>query len=99
MSLSKRILLDSVFLFCILFVPWYVLVAAGLFMYWKWGLGEIIGLALAMDIVYRSHLMHGLSWHILGPVGTWLGWIPYLPFTYGAVIAVAVLNLIKKRIR
>jgi hypothetical protein len=89
MSLSKRILLDSIFIIGIIFLPWYILAIAALLLYWKFQLIEIIGFGLLMDIVYGSDALHV----------SWLGWIPFLPFAYGALIAVAVLSLIKKRIR
>lgn len=104
MSLSKRILIDSVFILLIPFMPWYVMAVAGLLLFWKWDLVEIIGFGLIMDIVYGSNLMGssssflaGLYSHIASVRG--LGWIPYLPFSYGAILAVWVLSLIKKRIR
>ncbi len=77
---------------------------AGLFLFWKLDLVEIIGFGLIMDIIYGSYLMGsssgflaGLHAHTVSLRG--LGWIPYLPFSYGAIVAVWVLSLIKKRIR
>ncbi len=94
MSLSKRILLGSIFIIGILFLPWYIITIAALLLYLKYQLIEIIALGFLMDIVYGSDALH-----FMDGASMWLGWIPFLPFTYGAIMAVGVLNLIKKRIR
>lgn len=104
MSLSKRILIDICFLVLMVFAPWYVLVMLGLLVFWKSKIGsewlEIIAFGLIMDIVYASNSI-GSSSALHTHVSAWrgFGWIPYLPFTYWALIAVWVLSLIKKRIR
>ncbi len=91
MSLSKRILLDSAFVLAVPFLPWYVLAAVGLLMFWKLDMVEVIGFGLLMDIAYGSALFH--------PASGLFRWIPFLPFAYGAIAAVWVLSLIQKRIR
>ncbi len=98
MSLSKRILIDSVLVLGILFLPWYVLAAAALLLYWKFELIEIIAFGWLMDVAYGSDILHSFTTAGSG-ADQWLGWIPYLPFAYGAVAAAIVLSLIKKRIR
>ncbi len=105
MSLSKRILLDSALVIGIVFLPWYVLAIAALILYWKFDHMEIIGLGLLMDIAFGSDALHSFagagiaSGEMTGLFGRLFGWVPFLPFAYGAIASAFVLSLIKKRIR
>lgn len=91
MSLSKRILIDSIFVVLIAFLPWYALAIIGFFLYWKFEFFEIIFFALIMDVVYASAVLHG-------PV-PFLSFLPYLPCTAVAALGMLILNLFKKRLR
>lgn len=67
-------------------------------LFWKFDLIEIVLCGFVMDIAYGSNAIHTFG-NGIGMAGHWPSWLPFLPFMYGAAVAVWVLSLIKKRIR
>lgn len=57
MSWSKRILLDSILLLSILFLPWYVPTIFGMVYFWKKEPVEILCFAYIMDLLYSSNAL------------------------------------------
>ncbi len=100
MSWLKRILLNSLLLVCILFLPWWVSAILILWYIWKFDMLEVIFYAMLMDILYASYeSLSAIHYPLLFGLGFGLEVPPFPIFTLITALIVYILSLVKKRIR